>query len=99
MGTTNTPTFEWIIKPENFDVQMKNQPTGKPETAFHAYLLRIWLEPNPGLPGSSCWRFSLEDAHARTRRGFRDLDSLHIFLNDLMSSLLIDSDQAKSSNT
>ena len=78
---------------------MRTQPTGKPESTYHAYLLKIWLEPHPGLPGSSSWRFSLEDAHASTRRGFRDLDSLHIFLNDLMNSLLIDTDQAESSNT
>jgi hypothetical protein len=90
-------TIGEIIKPENLDVQMKIQSTGKPESTYHAYLLRIWWEPDQSSPGSSSWRFSLENAHAGTRVGFRDLDSLLVFLNDLTGSLLKAPGQAESS--
>ena len=64
---------------------MKMQSTGKLETTYYAYLLRIWLEPDQDRPPDNSWRFSLEDAHAGTRRGFRDLGSLLVYLHDLTS--------------
>jgi hypothetical protein len=61
---------------------MTAKTTQNSKSPYHAYLLRIWQE-NDLSPGGSAWRFSLEDAQAGTRRGFADLESLHVFLNDL----------------
>jgi hypothetical protein len=56
------------------------------ERSYRAYLLRIWLEDDQNLSSSPSWRFSLEDAHTHARQGFRDLDALLAYLNDLTSS-------------
>lgn len=64
------------------DVQMKSSPNSNPNGAYHAYLLKIWLETD-GEMSKSAWRFSLEDAHSGTRRGFTDLDSLWVYLQNL----------------
>lgn len=61
---------------------MRMQPSGNPENAYHAYLLRIWQEDQQERSQHS-WRFSLEDAHTGQRRGFSDLDALLIFLQNL----------------
>ena len=58
----------------------------KVERPYHAYLLRIWQEEDQTLPQEQSWRFSLEDAHTHTRQGFRDMDSLLAYLNDLTST-------------
>jgi hypothetical protein len=68
---------------QKFDVLMKTQSVCKPEHTYHAYLLKIWMETDPGLSGNHLWHFSLEDVHAGTRRAFRDLDSLIVYLHDL----------------
>lgn len=65
---------------------MKTNATEPPEPSYRAYLLCIWLEDNHHVPTSSAWRFSLEDAHTHARQGFRDLDALLVYLNDLTSS-------------
>ena len=43
---------------------------------YRFYLLTVWEERNldPNLPVT--WRFSLEDARSRQRRGFADMASL-----------------------
>jgi hypothetical protein len=61
---------------------MKTDLTGKPESACHAYLLKIWLEHDREI-ATQTWRFSLEDAHSGNRRGFTDLDSLLVYLQNL----------------
>jgi hypothetical protein len=62
---------------------MNAQPNKKNAATYHAYLLRVWAELEPGAASRRDWRFSLEDVQAGTRRGFRDLDSLLVFLHDL----------------
>ncbi len=49
---------------------------------YHAYLLKVWREDDNAMPAGA-WRFSLEDAHSGTRRGFTDLDSLMVYLQNL----------------
>ena len=61
---------------------MKTSPTDSSSNSYHAYLLKIWLEQESEM-ATSAWRFSLEDAHSGSRRGFTDLDSLLIYLQDL----------------
>lgn len=61
---------------------MKSEPARSSQPAYHAYLLRFWQEGYREITGRP-WRFSLEDVQAGTRRGFRDLDSLLAFLQDL----------------
>ena len=46
---------------------------------YHAYLLRLW-QTGEGEPG--VWRAQLEDPRTGERRGFADLASLFVFLND-----------------
>lgn len=46
------------------------------DVAF-VYMLRGWQEPGPS--GVRFWRFSLEDPHTGTRRGFPNLESLWAF--------------------
>ncbi len=41
---------------------------------YHSYLLRCWSE------GSGVWRFSVEDPHTGTRRGFTEMAALIAFL-------------------
>ena len=43
---------------------------------YHAYLLRLWSDGD----SPQQWRFSLEDPHTHTRRGFASLDELLAFL-------------------
>jgi hypothetical protein len=62
---------------------MKPQPNEKSASNYHTYLLKIWSESGQGVFSKSDWRFSLEDVQAGTRRGFRDLDALLVFLIDL----------------
>ena len=47
---------------------------------YGAYVLRYWQvrSDRPGQP--STWRFSLEEAGAGERRGFRDLEALLAYL-------------------
>lgn len=61
---------------------MKTNSTGSSDSSYHAYLLKIWLEHERQVTGND-WRFSLENAHSGIRRGFTDLDSLLIYLQDL----------------
>ncbi len=62
---------------------MNAQPNKNNGSIYYAYLLRVWAESGPGASPGRDWRFSLEDVQAGTRRGFRDLDSLLVFLHDL----------------
>ncbi len=52
---------------------MKNTP-------YYAYLLRFWREHESG------WRFSLQDPHTETRRGFATLEELIAFLERQMEN-------------
>ncbi len=61
---------------------MKTSATDSSSNSYHAYLLKIWLEQE-GEMTASAWRFSLEDAHNGTRRGFTDLESLLVYLQNL----------------
>lgn len=64
---------------------MLNPDQPVPEN-YQVYLLRIWLECMPEVDNQPQeWRFSLEDAHSGTRRGFTNLESLAKFLNDRLS--------------
>ncbi|MCB8969064.1 MAG: hypothetical protein H6665_00945 [Ardenticatenaceae bacterium] len=47
---------------------------------YHAFLLRCWQESTSNPNAASAWRFSLEDAHSRQRRGFASLEELITFL-------------------
>jgi hypothetical protein len=44
----------------------------------HTYIVRIWLEPNPG--GSSLWRASVLDSSSQERWYFSSADRLAAFL-------------------
>ena len=46
---------------------------------YHAYLLRLWQTGEDEL---TAWRVSLEDPRTGERRGFADLASLFVFLNE-----------------
>lgn len=46
---------------------------------YHAYLLRLW-QTDEG--EAVVWRALLEDPRTGERRGFADLASLFVFLND-----------------
>jgi hypothetical protein len=61
---------------------MRISAPGSSNNSYHAYLLKIWLEHDCEMTVSA-WRFSLEDAHSGTRRGFNDLDSLLVYLQNL----------------
>ena len=61
---------------------MNSSSTASSNQPYHAYLLKIWLEADGEMPAGA-WRFSLEDAHSGTRRGFTDLDSLLVYLQNL----------------
>jgi hypothetical protein len=54
-----------------------------PQKTCRTYLLKIWQEEDQGILPEREWRFSLEDVKAGIRRGFHDLDSLAVFLQDL----------------
>lgn len=47
---------------------------------YRAYLLRLW---QTGEGEAAMWRALLEDPRTGERRGFADLDSLFVFLNEL----------------
>ena len=51
-----------------------------PETAYLAFLLRLWRER-----GSFAWRASLENPHTGARASFAELPSLVGYLQDLTS--------------
>lgn len=61
---------------------MKSSLNSNPNDAYHAYLLKIWLETDDEM-SKSAWRFSLEDVHSGARRGFTNLDSLWVYLQNL----------------
>jgi hypothetical protein len=44
----------------------------------HTYIVRVWLEPNPG--GSSLWRASVLDSSSQERWYFSSADRLVAFL-------------------
>ena len=43
---------------------------------YRGYLLRFWEERSDHHDGPVVWRFSLEDPHTGTRRGFASLEAL-----------------------
>ena len=61
---------------------MKSSSHSNPHKAYHAYLLKVWLETD-GEISKSAWHFSLEDVASGARRGFTDLDSLWVYLQNL----------------
>ncbi len=52
-------------------------PVTPPPPRYHAYVLRCWEEHGRTVP---VWRFSLEDPHTGTRRGFVSLPALVAFV-------------------
>lgn len=61
-------------------------PSETPPDPYQAYLLRIWLESQPGANNLLLnWRFSLEDAHSGARRGFTSLEAMADYLRELLS--------------
>jgi hypothetical protein len=51
-----------------------------------AYLLRIWMESQPGADGRLPeWRFSLQDTLSGARCGFTSLQALVDYLDELLS--------------
>jgi hypothetical protein len=59
----------------------------KTERTSHAYLLKIWCEEDQQISPGNSWRFSLEEVQTGTRRGFRDLETLLVYLSDLTTPL------------
>ncbi|MEM7343689.1 MAG: hypothetical protein AAF485_05565 [Chloroflexota bacterium] len=53
---------------------------------YQAYVLRFWEESNPQAP-ETIWRFSLEDPRTGQRRGFSNLETLHIALQEELTTL------------
>ena len=49
------------------------------DTAYYAFLLRLWKEKKAG---EDIWRVSLEDPHTGGQKGFSGLDELFDFLHD-----------------
>jgi hypothetical protein len=47
----------------------------------HTYIVRVWLEPNPG--SSSVWRASVLDANSQERLYFSSADRLAEFLYEV----------------
>jgi hypothetical protein len=47
----------------------------------HTYIVRVWLEPNPG--GSSVWRASVLDSSSQERWYFSSADRLAEFLYEV----------------
>jgi hypothetical protein len=47
---------------------------------YRVYVLRSWQERGPTSGTPAVWRFSLEDATTRQRRGFENLEALMNFL-------------------
>lgn len=50
----------------------------------HTYIVRVWLEPNPG--GSSVWRASVLDSNSQERWYFSSADRLAEFLYEASDS-------------
>jgi hypothetical protein len=50
----------------------------------HTYIVRVWLEPNPG--GSSIWRASVLDSSSQERWYFSSADRLAEFLYEANDS-------------
>jgi hypothetical protein len=54
---------------------------------YRSYVLRFWEERPPGRAQPiGQWRFSLEDPHNGTRRGFANFDQLIAFLKNQMQN-------------
>jgi hypothetical protein len=53
---------------------------------YHVYLLRLWRERPSSPEHPAVWRFSVEDARARQRRGFTSLEDLVAFLRVLVEA-------------
>ena len=49
------------------------------------HLLTLWRERSAHADQPALWRFSLEDARTRQRRGFADLETLVAFLKAQMA--------------
>jgi hypothetical protein len=47
----------------------------------HTYIVRVWLEPNPG--SSSVWRASVLDSNSQERWYFSSADRLAAFLYEV----------------
>ena len=47
---------------------------------YLSFLLRCWEDSNRSPDRPAIWRFSLEDVATGERRGFRDLETLVVFL-------------------
>jgi hypothetical protein len=50
----------------------------------HTYIVRVWLEPNPG--SSSVWRASVLDSSSQERWYFSSADRLAAFLYEASDS-------------
>ena len=58
--------------------------TGYDERHYRTFVLRLWREQGGHLY-SDVWRFSLEDARTRQRKGFGSLEELVDFLQEQIS--------------
>lgn len=54
---------------------------------YASYLLRLWQERDED---AAIWRFSLDDPRTGERVGFADVETLLRFLNERMSSAVVD---------
>jgi hypothetical protein len=59
---------------------MDNKTPNREE--YHAYLLRIWSEPDKG--SGIVWRFVLLDTQTQKQHGFQSLEALVDFLTVLI---------------
>lgn len=75
---------------------MITRSAGQSQPACHTYLLKIWREGDDEIEPLHAWRFTLEDVQVGRRRGFTDLDSLIIYLQNITK---IDSGPAESSQS
>lgn len=51
-------------------------------TAYYAFLLRLWKEKKEG---KDAWRVTLEDPHTGEQKGFSELEELFNFLHQMTS--------------
>jgi len=65
----------------------KVMPQESKSLRYVSYLLRLWQEQDEQ---AAIWRFSLDDPRTGERVGFADVETLLRFLNERMSSTVVD---------
>ena len=56
---------------------------------YLSYLLRLWLDKSPD---QAVWRASLEESGSEKRQGFKDLESMYLYLNSRVAQVEKDTD-------